>query len=294
MKKPLFTGVCTALVTPFRGDSIDFSTLDRLIDRQLDAGVRALAVCGTTGEAAALSTEERMLLIQHTVSYVAGRAKVIAGTGTNCTADAIHMSRMAQSIGADGLLVVTPYYNKTSQAGLVRHYEAVANAVSIPVIAYNAPSRTGMKIEIEAYGALSKIENLNGVKEASGDLPLIARIRNRCGDDLNIWSGNDDTICAMMSLDAKGVISTTANLVPKEFVSLCNACLNGDYTKGGEMQTFLMPLIDAMFCDVNPMPVKAALELAGFGVGPCRAPLWKVSEEAKARIQTLVEKLAPA
>lgn len=288
MKKPLFTGVCTALVTPFKGDSIDFSTFDRLIDRQLDAGVRALAVCGTTGEAAALSTEERMLLIQHAVSYVAGRAKVIAGTGTNCTADAVHMSRMAQAIGADGLLVVTPYYNKTSQAGLVRHYEAVANAVSIPIIVYNVPSRTGMKIEIGTYEALSKIGNINGVKEASSDLPLIARIRNRCGDGLNIWSGNDDTVCAMMALGAKGVISTTANLVPKLFAQMCNSCLNGDFREGGEIQNRLMPLIDAMFSDINPMPVKAALELAGFEVGPCRAPLWKIVEENEAKIAELL------
>ncbi len=292
MKTPLFTGVCTALVTPFIDDSIHFAMLDRLIDRQLNARVNAIAVCGTTGEAATMSIEEKMMLIQHAVRYTAGRCKVIAGTGTNNTADAIRMSRMAQAYGADGLLVVTPYYNKTSQLGLIHHYEAIAQSVDLPIIVYHVPSRTGMHITAETYEALSEIPNINGIKEASADLPMVSRIRNRCGDRLHIWSGNDDTTVAMMALGAKGVISTTANLRPKQFVQMCNACLSGNVSSGAEIQNDLMPLIDAMFCEVNPMPLKAALRLTGFDVGSCRAPLWELSEEQHKRIATLLSDLS--
>ena len=292
MKTPLFAGVCTALVTPFTKDTIDFEMLDRLIDRQLNARVSAIAVCGTTGEAATMSIEEKMMLIQHTVRYIAGRCKVIAGTGTNNTADAIRMSRMAQAYGADGLLVVTPYYNKTSQAGLVRHYAAIAQSVSLPIIAYHVPARTGMHIAVETYEALSQIPNLNGIKEASGDLPTVSRIRNRCGDALHIWSGNDDTTVAMMALGAKGVISTTANLLPKQFVQMCNACLSGNTALGASLQNSLMPVIDAMFCEVNPMPLKAALQLAGFAVGDCRPPLWEVSEQQQKEIASVISAIS--
>lgn len=273
MKSPLFTGVCTAIVTPFDGDNLNFPVFDQLIDRQLAARVSAITVCGTTGEAAAMSSDEKLLLIQHAVSYADHRCKIIAGTGSNYTKEAIRMSRMAEAYGADGLLVVTPYYNKTSQAGLIRHYEAIADSVSIPIIVYNVPSRTGMHITADTYEVLSRHPNINGVKEASSDLPLISRIRNRCGDDFNIWSGNDDTTVAMMALGAKGVISTSSNLIPKEFVKMCNACLSCDYTSGAKMQNDLMPIIDALFCEVNPMPIKTALRLCGYDVGPCRAPL---------------------
>ena len=277
MKPPLFTGVCTAIVTPFDGDDINFSVFDQLIDRQLAARVSAITVCGTTGEAAAMSIDEKLMLIQHAISYADRRCKIIAGTGTNYTKDAIRMSRMAEAYGADGLLVVTPYYNKTSQTGLIRHYEAIADSVSIPIIVYNVPSRTGMHITADTYEVLSRHPNINGVKEASYDLPLISRIRNRCGDDFNIWSGNDDNTVAMMALGAKGVISTSSNLIPKEFVKMCNACLSCDYTTGAKMQNDLMPIIDALFCEVNPMPIKAALRLCGYDVGPCRAPLCDLS-----------------
>ena len=277
MKSPLFTGVCTAIVTPFDGDNLNFPVFDQLIDRQLAARVSAITVCGTTGEAAAMSIDEKLMLIQHAISYADHRCKIIAGTGTNYTKDAIRMSRMAEAYGADGLLVVTPYYNKTSQTGLIRHYEAIADSVSIPIIVYNVPSRTGMHITADTYEVLSRHPNINGVKEASSDLPLISRIRNRCGDDFNIWSGNDDTTVSMMSLGAKGVISTASNLIPKEFVKMCTACLSCDYTAGAKIQNDLMPLIDALFCEVNPMPVKAALRLCGYDVGSCRAPLCDLS-----------------
>lgn len=285
MKAPLFTGVCTAIVTPFDGDELNFPLLDRLIDRQLAARVSAITVCGTTGEAAAMTVDEKLMLIQHAISYTDHRCKIIAGTGTNYTKDAIRMSRMAEAYGADGLLVVTPYYNKTSQAGLIRHYEAIADSVNIPIIVYNVPSRTGMRITAETYEVLSRHPNINGVKEASYDLPLISRIRNRCGDDFNIWSGNDDTTVAMMALGAKGVISTTSNLIPKEFVQMCSACLSGDFAAAAKQQNDLMPIIDAMFCDVNPMPVKAALRLWGIDAGKCRAPLCDLSPQSLALVE---------
>ncbi len=288
MKTPVFIGTCTALVTPFSADTINFSVLDQLIDRQLAARVSAIAVCGTTGESAAMSAEEKLMLIQHAVSYTDHRCKVIAGTGSNQTKEAIHMSRMAEAYGADGLLVVTPYYNKTSQAGLIRHYEAIADSVNIPVIVYHVPSRTGMRISAETYEILSRHPNINGAKEASGDLPLVSRIRDRCGDDLHIWSGNDDTTVAMMALGALGVISTTSNLIPKDFVKMCTACRSGDYTAAAKLQNSAMPLIDAMFCEVNPMPIKAALQACGLRVGPCRLPLCEVSPQNLERIKALL------
>ncbi len=278
MKAPLFTGTCTALITPFANDTICFPMLDRLIDRQLAAGIRAIVFCGTTGEAAALSPEEKLLLLQHAVSYINHRCKVIAGTGSNCTKEAIRLSQMAEACDVDGLLVVTPYYNKTTQSGLISHYKAIADSVHLPIILYNVPSRTGMHISLDAYEALCQHPNIHGVKEASCDLPQVSRIRNRCGDHLHIWSGSDETTVAMMALGAKGVISTTSNLTPRAFVQMCDACTLGDYERAGKMQNDLMPLIDAMFCEVNPIPIKAALRLQGLDPGPCRPPLCSLSE----------------
>lgn len=288
MKEPLFTGVCTALVTPFSENGINYAMLDRLIERQLAAGVSAVAVCGTTGEAATLTPQERRALVAHTVRFTDGRCKVIAGAGTNCTRDAVELARAARDVGADGLLVVTPYYNKTSQAGLIAHYETVAAAVEIPVIVYNVPSRTGMTITAETYTALSQIENIVGVKEASGDLALVSRIRNLCRDALFVYSGSDELAVPMMSVGAKGLISTTANLVPRKFVRMLRACEKGDYLKAGDMQVGLMPLIDAMFCDVNPIPVKEALRMAGYDAGPCRPPLCEPSQELRSRLEALL------
>ncbi len=289
MKQPLFTGVCTALVTPFdEHGTINVSMLERLIERQLNAGVSAIAVCGTTGEAATLTPSERSRIIRHTADYVAGRCTVIAGTGTNCTADAVTLSRSAEDAGADGLLVVTPYYNKTTQAGLIGHYEAIAAAVNIPMIVYNVPSRTGMTIHPETCLALSQVDNINGMKEASGDLARISRIRTLCRDSLHIWSGSDELAVPMMAVGAKGLISTTANLVPRKFVRMIHACETGNYLKAGDMQNGLMPLIDAMFCEVNPMPVKAAMRMAGFDVGTCRAPLCEISAQNFRKISAML------
>ena len=290
MKEPVFTGVCTALITPFDEDGyVNLSMLERLIDRQLHAGVAAIALCGTTGEAATLRPEERKTLVRHAARYIDGRCRVVAGAGTNSTADAVRLARDARDSGADALLVVTPYYNKTTQAGLLEHYEAVAGAVDLPVIVYNVPSRTGMTIAPETYLALSRIENINGVKEASGDLAHASRIRNLCHDELNLWSGSDETAVAMMAVGAKGLISTTSNLIPRKFVRMINACEKGDYFKAGDMQNGMMPLIDAMFREVNPIPIKTAMEMAGYDAGPCRGPLCACREETR---QILIDLLA--
>ena len=290
MKQPLFTGVCTAQVTPFLNGKINYPMLETLIDRQITAGVDAIVVSGTTGESAALAVPEKRELVDFAVKYVAGRCKVIAGTGTNATHDAIELSKMGEECGADGLLIVTPYYNKTTQQGLVEHYSAISDCVSLPIIVYNVPSRTGMTITLDTYKALSRIENINGVKEASADIPLISRIMNECGGDLNVWSGNDDTTVAMMALGAKGVISTTSNLLPGRFAEMCRACMNQDFRKAAELQNGLMPLTDAMFCEVNPMPVKTALRMAGFDVGPCRLPLCEITQEHRTMLEELLPK----
>ena len=288
MKKPLFNGVCTAQVTPFKDGKINYPMLATLIDRQIAAGVDAIVVSGTTGESAALAVPEKRELVGWAVDYVHGRCTVIAGTGTNATHDAIELSKMGEECGADGLLIVTPYYNKTTQQGLIEHYTAIAECVSLPIIVYNVPSRTGMTITLETYKELSKLPNINGVKEASADIPLVSRIMNECQGDLNVWSGNDDTTVAFMALGAAGVISTTSNIVPERFVEMCRACLDQDFRKAAALQNSMMPLTDAMFCEINPMPVKTALRMAGFPVGPCRRPLCEITAEHRALLQKLL------
>lgn len=288
MKFPLFTGVCTAVVTPFYGNGLALSVMDELIDRQLAAKVSALVVCGTTGEAPTLCDDEKLTLIQHVVRHVAGRCKVIAGTGTNDTAHAIRLSQMAEACGADGLLVVTPYYNKTTQNGLIQHYTAIADSVRIPVIVYHVPGRTGQAMTIETCKKLSEHPLINGIKEASGDLAQIVRLRGACGDDLYIWSGCDEHTTACMALGAKGVISVCSNIIPREMVRMAGRCLAGDIPAAAAEQIKLMPLIDALFSEVNPIPVKAALQLQGFDVGPCRAPLCSIGEAALNRLKAVL------
>ena len=288
MKEPLFTGLATAMITPFTREGINFPVFETLIDRQLNAGVRTLVICGTTGESASLSAEERILLISHAVRYAQGRCKIIAGTGTNDTRQSVHLSKMAQDCGADGLLVITPYYNKTSQEGLVAHYRAIGEAVSIPIILYNVPSRTGMRIDPETYKALSQLPNICGVKEASGDLAMVSRIQSLC--DLTVWSGDDALTAPMLAMGAQGVISTTSNLMPKPFVALCRAGLMGDFQTCAKIQRELSPVIDAMFCEVNPMPLKAAMQLSGLAVGDCRPPLCHISAQNQARLEKILSK----
>ncbi len=279
MKTPLFTGVCTAIVTPFDKNGLNLPEFDRLLDMQLDAHVAAIAVCGTTGEASTLTDEEKLLLISHAVTYAKGRCKIIAGIGSNDTKHTVHLAKLAQAYGADGLLAVTPYYNKTSQAGLVQHYAALAQAVDLPIIVYNVPSRTGLDISFATYQKLAEIPNVNGVKEASSNLPMLSKLYGACAQTLNIWTGNDDQIVAAMALGAKGVISTMANVDPTAVVRMVNACLTGDYPAAARMQSDAMPLIDLLFSHVNPLPVKYALEQMGYAVGPCRMPLYLEEEQ---------------
>lgn len=285
MEKPVFTGVCTALVTPFHRGTVDFEKLEQLLDFQIANGVQAVAVCGTTGEVATMSEQEQLGVIAHSVQYCKGRMKVIAGTGSNNTAHAVSLSAMADSIGADGILVVTPYYNKATGQGLIAHFTAIADAVRCPVIVYNVPSRTGVDISVEVCKEISKHDRIAGIKEASGSVTKVARILSSCSSDFSVWSGNDDEIVPLMSLGAKGVISVLSNICPAQTVAMVNACLAGDYGTAGKLQCGYMELIDALFCEVNPTPIKHALNMAGFDVGDTRLPLCRLSQPAEERLR---------
>lgn len=279
MKEPIFTGTCTALVTPFKGDFIDFEKLGQLIDHQIENGVSALVICGTTGEASTQSIPEHLAAIDYAVKHADGRIKIIAGTGSNDTAHALKMSDAAQISGADGLLLVTPYYNKATQKGLYEHYMYIADRVKIPMILYNVPGRTGVSFTPETYKKLSAHPLINGIKEASGSTGIVARTLALCGDDMNIWSGNDDQTVPFMAMGAKGVISVLSNICPAETVKMTSLCLEGNYAEAGKMQVDYMELIDALFCEVNPIPVKTALNLMGWDVGILRMPLCDMEDK---------------
>ena len=285
MKQPVFTGTCTAVVTPFTDRGVNYDVLAALLDRQLAAGVEAVVLCGTTGEAAAMTEAEQLAVIRWGADYLRGRMTVIAGTGSNCTAHAVDLSRAAEEAGADAVLVVTPYYNKATPRGLILHYTAVADAVGIPVIAYNVPSRTGVDLPLSVCEALSAHPNINGVKEASGDLAKISRILGRFGEDFHVWSGNDDQNVPILSLGGQGVISVLSNVCPGEVHDMVSAAHRGDFRAAAAEQNRLMPLIDALFCEVNPIPVKAALDLLGFDVGTPRLPLCPMEPEHLARLR---------
>lgn len=291
MKKPVFTGTCTALVTPFLGSSVNHEVLFSLLDRQIAANVDAVVLCGTTGEASTMSDEEQIEVIRRGSSYVAGRMTVIAGTGSNCTAHAVELSKAAEEAGADAVLVVTPYYNKATPKGLILHYTAIADAVGIPVIAYNVPSRTGVDIPLSVYEALSQHPNINGVKDASGNLGRISHAIGQLGEDFHVWSGNDDQNVPILALGGKGVISVLSNVCPAKVVQLVNACLKGNVQIGGALQNKLMPLIEALFCEVNPIPVKAAMERLGFQVGLPRLPLCPMIPEHLELLERRMETL---
>ena len=273
MKKPVFEGLATAIVTPFKNGTIDIPTFEMLLDAQLAANVDAIVVCGTTGESATLSAQEQLALIAHAIQYTAGRCKIIAGTGSNDTAHAIDMSRAASSMGACAVLVVTPYYNKCTQAGLIAHYTAIADAVSCPVICYNVPSRTGVDMTLETYQALSKHPNIQGVKEAGGSPAKIAKTIETCADDFSVSSGNDDEAVCAMAPGATGLLCVLSNVRPKKTLAMLRACQQNDFRRAGALQRELMELIGALFCVVNPIPVKKALELEGIPVGDPRLPL---------------------
>lgn len=274
MKKPVFTGSGVAIVTPMHPDqSVNYEKLDELIEFQLRSGTDSIVVCGTTGETPTLTQEEHLALIARAAKAVNGRCPVIAGAGCNSTSHAVELACAAQESGADAVLVVTPYYNKATKNGLIAHFTAVADAVSIPVIVYNVPSRTGVGMTVDVYRELSRHPRINGVKEASGNVALAARTIAACGDELHVWSGNDDQITPLMSIGAKGVISVLANLMPAETAAMTHAFLEGRCHEAGREQVRLMEMIDALFCEVNPIPVKTALNLAGFAAGPLRLPL---------------------
>ena len=289
MKTPLFTGSGVAIVTPFNQETVDLEALRHLLDFQLQNGTDAVIVCGTTGEAATMSYAERMRAIECCVEHVNGRVPVIAGTGSNSTETARAQSRDAARAGVDGVLVVTPYYNKASQEGLVRHYNAVADASPVPVIVYDVPSRTGVAIVPETYARLAQHPNINGVKEAAGNPGALQRTRNLCPEDFFIWSGNDDETAAMCMLGGKGVISVVANVFPAAMHRLTALCLAGDYAAAGRLQLELKALCDAMFCEVNPIPVKTALNLMGYHAGQLRLPLCEPSESDLDRIRRALE-----
>ncbi len=275
MDQPVFTGTCTALITPFRHDgAIDYAAFARQIDRQIAAGIDALCVCGTTGESAALSAHEHKELTDFCLTHVAGRCKVLAGCGSNDTAAALDLCRHAQAAGADALLIVTPYYNKTTQTGLVRHYEHLADRVDRPIILYNVPSRTGLSFTAETYEVLSRHPRIHGIKEASGDFSLLAETVARCGDALHIWSGNDDHTVPMMAMGAKGLISVVSNLLPAQMTALTHSFLDGDRDRARELQVEHALLVRALFSQVNPIPIKAAMQEAGLDSGVLRLPLW--------------------
>lgn len=288
MKEPLFTGACTALVTPFLEDRVNYPMLEQLLRRQIDAGVEAVVICGTTGEAPTLSDSEKLELFSRAKRYVGDACKIIAGTGTNSTRQTVQMSIAAQQCGADGLLIITPYYNKATPDGLYAHYLAVAQAVDIPVIAYNVPSRTGVDISLTVYERLSRVPNIIGTKEASTDITKTTKLLHRCGSVLTLWSGNDDMTVPMMALGAKGVISVLSNVLPAETQAMCQAALGGDFDTAAALQIELQPLIELLFCEVNPIPVKEAMRLIGFDCGGCRLPLTPMTEENRKKLEKVL------
>jgi 4-hydroxy-tetrahydrodipicolinate synthase len=286
MKKLVFTGAGVAIVTPMKDDlSVDYEQLGALLDFQLAGGTDAVVVCGTTGEASTLSDEEHTALIRFTVDRVKGRVPVVAGVGSNDTQYAVWLSREAEAAGADALLHVSPYYNKTSQAGLVRHFFTVADAANLPVVLYNVPSRTGLNIQPETYLKLSEHPNIVATKEAGGNISEIARTINLCGENLAIYSGNDDQIVPLMSLGAKGVVSVLSNVMPRETHDICRLYFENKPAESAALQLRLLDLINALFSDVNPVPVKAALNLMGFHVGECRLPLAPMSDSGLASLK---------
>ncbi len=290
MKNTIFTGAAIAIITPMNKDgSVNYDKLGELLEEQIAAGTDAVVICGTTGESSTLSGEEHMDVIKYAIDRVNKRIPVIAGTGSNDTAYAKEMSVDAEKAGADALLLVTPYYNKTSQRGLVAHFTAIADAVNIPIILYNVPSRTGCKIGIDAYKELAKHKNIVAAKEACGDISLAAQLAAET--DLDIYSGNDDQVVPIMSLGGKGVISVAAHLIPKEMHDMAEFALKGDFKKAAELQLKYLGLMKALFCDVNPIPVKEAMNIMGKNVGECRLPLFKM-EQSKIDLLTAEMKKA--
>lgn len=282
----IFTGAGVAIITPMHEDgSINYAKLSELIEYQIENSTDAIIICGTTGEGSTLTHEEHMAAIKFTIDKVAKRIPVIAGTGSNCTETAIMMSKEAESYGADALLVVTPYYNKATQKGLIAHYTAIANSVKTPIIMYNVPGRTGCNLAPATVAHLVKnVENIVGIKEASGNISQVAQIMHLCGDEIELYSGNDDQIVPLLSLGGLGVISVLSNVAPKETHDIVAKFMDGDVKGSCELQLRALPLVDALFCEVNPIPVKAAVNMMGMEVGPLRMPLTEMEDANKERL----------
>ena len=285
MKETIFRGVCTALVTPFLNNKVNYSLLEEMLHYQFESGIDAVVLSGTTGESPTLSTEEKINIFRSAKKFVGNDMRIIAGTGTNSTEQAIFLSKAAEDTGADALLIVSPYYNKGNPDGIFRHFMAIAESVHIPIILYNVPSRTGVDIPVSVYKMLSSVPNIVGIKEASTDITKITRIRAACNDSLSIWTGNDDQVVPTISLGGSGVISVVSNILPKETVLMTKAALSGDYETASHYQCQLSGVIEALFNEVNPIPVKHAMKYIGFDCGPCRLPLGEPSIETKKKIE---------
>ena len=287
MNEPLFTGVCTALVTPFLDGRINYPMLQILLTRQIEAGIEAVVLAGTTGESATLSDAEKLDLFRYSKYFVGDKIKIFAGTGSNDTKHAIELSRAAEETGVDGLLIVSPYYNKATPAGLIAHYTAIAQAVSLPIIVYNVPSRTGVDIPVSVYTHLAKIPNIAGVKEASSDIGKILRIRAECPADFSLWAGNDHMTVPVLSLGGKGVISVISNLFPEQMNLMTYAALDGDFDTASALQCNMLPWTDFLGCEVNPIPIKAAMAKFGLDCGAGRLPLTPLSSAHQAALDAL-------
>lgn len=288
MKKILFTGSGVALVTPFTNSGINFEVLEELIEFHIDNETDAIIVCGTTGEPSTMSEEEWKEVAEFTISVSNGRVPIIVGTGSNDTKTAVRRTKIALDLKADGALVVTPYYNKTTQRGIIEHYKLI-NEIGIPIIVYNVPSRTGLNINPKTAYELCKLKNIVGIKEASGNFSQIAEIASLCGDELHIYSGNDDQVLPILALGGKGVISVSANVIPNDTHNMVKSFLNGEIEKSRELQLKAIELINTLFFEVNPIPVKEAVRQIGFDVGKCRLPLVDVDEIGQLKISKALE-----
>lgn len=291
MNKPIFTGAGVAIVTPFTNDGkVDYPALKKLLEFQVENSTDAIIICGTTGEGSTLAHDEHIEAIRYTVEVIDKRIPVIASTGSNDTAYAVELSNEAEKIGVEGLLQITPYYNKTSQEGLIKHFTYIADRVSAPMILYNVPSRTGCCIKPETYAELCKHERIVGAKEATGDLSAIAQTISLCDDDFTVYSGNDDQITAIMSLGGKGVISVLSNIMPQQAHDIAQAALDGDFKKSAELQLKYLELCNSMFMDVNPIPVKMAMNMMGLPAGPLRLPLCDMNAANTEKLKTVLKK----
>ncbi len=291
MKNTIFTGAGIAIITPMNADgSINYQGLGDLIENQIANGTDAIIICGTTGEASTMTDEEHLECIRFAVEKTAGRIPVIAGTGSNDTRYAIELSKEAEAVGVDGLLLVTPYYNKTTQRGLIAHFTAIADAVNVPIILYNIPGRTGVNMEVATVKKLAEHRNIAAIKEASGNISYAAKLIAACGDNIDVYSGNDDMVVPLVSLGGKGVISVASHVIPKQMHDMVQYCLDNNFAEATKLQIEYLDLINSLFIEVNPIPVKEALNIMGVNVGPCRMPLYEMSDEHKAVLRASLEK----